>query len=346
MSSRQVRQHWKAQACRPIPQPARRSGRLTGVRLMGVVSQVLPDGRAMTRVGGATLLLPPVAGLTPGETVALVIAGQPVEAIAQPASAVAALSAKAVLRGERWPALDAALALPAATSAPIRAALPQASGALAHHLQALVTAVRSGDPRAWLGAAPCADLARRRPDLLAALTRDLDEVAPAAEGAAGEDWVAIGVPLLVGAQVEPIRLLFRDGSSGRSAQRPGADRRFLVDLTLSRLGRVQIDMLIHGQLAMLDVVVRSDQPFAPAARDHIRALVRDAVGSVDLVGSIDFQSAPARFIEVTVPACDSPGRGHRLNEVASLVALPPPGQRSAPAGGSLNIAERKRKAAG
>jgi hypothetical protein len=236
----------------------------------------------------------------------LATSGQPTEGAAQPAAAVPRLSGAAVLRGERWPALEAALALPVETSAAIRAALPQADPTLARHLQAMAAAARMRDPRIWPGTAACADLARQRPDLLAALVRDLGEIAPRAEGTAGEEWVGFGLPLLVGAEVAPVRLLFRDAAGDRRRQRRGSDQRVLVDLTLSRLGRVQIDMLIHGSLAMLDVAVRSEQPFPPAVRDEIRALVRDAVGGVDVVGSIDFQSAPSRFVEVMVSQGDRP----------------------------------------
>ena len=160
VSWQQVRQHRTARAGRPIPRPTWRNGRRGRPpdRCRQPGSAGWPGGHAgRRRHAPAAAGCRTDAGRGSG-------AGhcRPAGRRHRPASPAPSRHSRprrcfAASGGRRWMPL---LRCRRQTSAAIRAALPQANGTLAHHLQALVTAVRSGDPRTWLGAAA---LCRSRP---------------------------------------------------------------------------------------------------------------------------------------------------------------------------------------
>ena len=76
------------------------------------------------------------------------------------------------------------------------------------------------------------------------------------------------------------------------------DTRFVIDLTLTELGHLQIDGLVGNKNKRLDVVLRTDTPLQPHMREDIRWLYTDALELTGLEGSVGFQAAPGNFIDI------------------------------------------------
>jgi len=107
------------------------------------------------------------------------------------------------------------------------------------------------------------------------------------------------MPLLNGDVVEPIRLFMRrpepdDGEGGAG----GGDRglRFVVDVSLSALGRLQIDGLMRRSMKRLDVLVRTAQPLPGDMRQTIARIFADCCSASGVSGEAGFQVTP-RFVE-------------------------------------------------
>jgi len=128
-----------------------------------------------------------------------------------------------------------------------------------------------------LGTAGEKRLAQRLRNELADLTRLRDDDATGA-------WRVSVLPLLVGAEVQPLRLYLRRRGGTEPAGEDGA--RFVIEAELSRLGALQFDGMVRG--AQLDVVLRSHGPFPAAMKQEVAAIFRSASAAHGLHGDIVF----------------------------------------------------------
>ncbi len=92
------------------------------------------------------------------------------------------------------------------------------------------------------------------------------------------------------------------------AERSRDDTRFVVDVELSRLGRMQLDGFVRGGDKRFDLIVRTEKPLPPWMRDDIREIFAEASALTGLKGGTSFQVGPAGFIDVAEYASAGPGR--------------------------------------
>jgi hypothetical protein len=145
----------------------------------------------------------------------------------------------------------------------------------------------------------------------------LGETGPAAARLAdafGDDgWRVVAVPWLAGDAVVPVCLSLR-----RHRRRPGAERdradggRFVVEVRLQRLGRVQLDGLVRAGGRDVDLIVRTEAPLGEAVRRDIRRIFLAAGETAGLAGEVGFRAGPPAFVEPASP----PPRGRTAEIVA------------------------------
>ena len=75
---------------------------------------------------------------------------------------------------------------------------------------------------------------------------------------------------------------------GDAADGDAAGHRFLIDMDLSRMGRLQLDGLVHD--SRFDLTIRSPAAFPEPMRQDLRTLFRDASNAVGLHGGLMFQA--------------------------------------------------------
>lgn len=291
-----------------------------GRSLQGTVIGATPAGQPILRTAAGVLTLATTAATLPRGTVLTVeIAGAPNLPPASPSAAPAGVAAPApgvplpgedVLGSPRWPALTEAVealhaADPAAARQLVEAVLPRPDARLTTAVLFFLSALRGGDLRGWLGDGTVRALNRTRPDLSPRLGDDFRAVARAADEPAGNDWRITQVPLFTGAEIEMIRLWTRrhDDPADDDDSPQRRDQRFVVDVSLTRLGRLQLDGLVRDAGRRLDLIVRSESPLPGAMRDHIRGLFADTGAFTGLTGGVGFQAAPPNFVDIaTEPA--------------------------------------------
>jgi hypothetical protein len=212
----------------------------------------------------------------------------------------------------QWPALqDAVRTLgetnPAAAQQLIQAVLPQPGSALGGNILFFMMALSGGNLQSWFGDAPTRALQRSKPDLLARLKDDFGKIDRAARDPGPGEWRSTLVPLHNGADLSPFRLSLRDAGDGDDNGEHGGKKgtRFVIDLDLSRMGRFQLDGLVHQGENRMDLIVRTENRLLAGVEDGIRSIFQDAAEVTGLKGGIVFQAAPANFVEI--PDRETPG---------------------------------------
>jgi hypothetical protein len=87
------------------------------------------------------------------------------------------------------------------------------------------------------------------------------------------------------------------------------ETRFVLDVGLSRLGRIQLDGLIGERDKRLDLIIRSQQPLPGAMRNDIRDIFINAGEITGMKGGLSFQAAPPNFVEIPASAPSTAGTG-------------------------------------
>lgn len=282
----------------PLPQPE------PDAFLAQVPAQTNPGAPALVTAGNTSLLLKTPAALPAGATLLLKL----LPAADAPAESSAA-------HGGEWPALQELVSSLGASSAPalqrfLQLRLPQPNAALPGALLFVLSAMQSGDARQWLGRSASAALESDKAALLEALQSEFKRGSTTTSDSVIGEWRSYQVPLHDQGQMQQPLFLYvhhnaprppRDGDAAPAAAEPGKKQtRFIIDVTFTRLGKMQLDGFVQAQ--QFDLIVRSEQPLGSALRDELRGAFGSALEATGYHGQLLFQTdrqgwlhlAPAR----------------------------------------------------
>ncbi len=186
---------------------------------------------------------------------------------------------------------------------PNPAAMRDLTVRLAATLIGLTAAVDSANVRPWLGDRLVKTLAKTdRPDLVARMEKDLAGLKTPVRMPLDGTWQCLILPLPLGQQIEPIRLVVRrpPGDEAEAEAREEEGTRFLIDVTLSRLGAIQIDGLLRRKTRRFDMILRSHAVLPGKIRHDIEAIFARSLEGLDMAGGASFQQT-LTFIE-PIPA--------------------------------------------
>jgi hypothetical protein len=273
--------------------------------LTGTVTGHSPGGHALVQSPAGLLSLPVAMELPVGSQVVLDLLAPP-----QPPPAAAAKAPP--IPPQSWPALaDALTALAGADDQQafqaLARAVPQVQSQphLAASLSVFASALRAGDFGRVAGDPVVKALERSgRRDLVDRLKGDFKALsAESARPLSGGEWQGYALPLVYGATIDPVHLYVRrppeDAPSGGA--RKGQEHRFLVEVTLTNLGRIQFDGLIQRETKRFDLILRTSQPLPAEMRHDILGLFSASSEAVGTAGTVTFQSG-GRFVDIPQPA--------------------------------------------
>jgi hypothetical protein len=212
-----------------------------------------------------------------------------------------------LLQGFQWPALDELYntlqRLSPQAAASLGRALPNAgnSSQIGTAAMMFIAAIRSGNLGAWLGDKKM-DLLQQtqRSDLLSRLTQEPSATtvrAPAAEQSSSSDWRAVPLPMFWEGEIHKITLYTRHENQSDEQKNKGQGRtRFIFDLSLSRIGDVQLDGLLRDN--RLDLVVRTQNAFSLPMQQTMRQAYSGALDQTDLTGELNFQGSTQNWVHV------------------------------------------------
>jgi hypothetical protein len=213
------------------------------------------------------------------------------------------------LRGQDWPALRETLdvlakADPSAARTLANAILPQPNGRLAATLLVFTGSVKKGDARGWLGEKATKALeALGRTDLLEKLEEDFKQLARQVTEVPPGEWKPYSVPFSDGTELHRILMHVRqpeadeadedaNGANGSGARA----NRFLIDLTLSRIGELQLDGLIRPR--RFDLILRTHMPLPAEMRQEIGKLFHDSLETLGMAGGMSFQAGTQGWVAI------------------------------------------------
>lgn len=267
-------------------------------------------------------LLEPGARLTPGSLVSLMPqAASPLHSlnfaipdIALPASplnpailAAIPLGIPYFLTPEPWPVLQDIANLLLQTSAPIAQAFanmipnPATPQQMAPAALFFIAAMRAGDIEGWLGGR-ATDAIRRagRGDLITRLSQESSALSRLGTEPLGQEWKAASLPLSWQEQILKIPVYYKRSEEERDtgAERGESMVRFVINLDLSRMGKMQMDALYREAAKRFDLILRSSQPFTKAAEHDMRGLFAGALEDIGLHGEMGFQTGAEKWVTV------------------------------------------------
>ena len=299
----------------PVVSPTPGSAPLApGTTLAATVTGTTATGHPVVQTPAGSVSLATPTPLPTGTTLTLEVVSRP--QLPAPAAMPSLHAREGLVLSREWPALKEAMATlqqtdPAAAQQLIDRIMPQPDARLSTSMLFFLAALRGGTIQGWLGDGIARALQRSRPDILSRLGDDFSALRRMGEEAPGRDWRMMPIPLYGGAEIDQIRMLMRRHGGDRDEDDdetgPRGGIRFVLDVDLSRLGRMQLDGLVREKDKRFDLIVRSDQPLPGPIQNDIRAIFEDAIGASGTKGGLAFQSMPAEFVEI--PDDDEPRPG-------------------------------------
>jgi hypothetical protein len=162
---------------------------------------------------------------------------------------------------------------------------PQLTAAIA----LFITAVRGGDLRAWLGEENNRALELARAGLGSTLREEFGTMQRASEPNDG-GWRGFFIPFLDDGQLNQIRLFLHQERDARdNEERQAAERtRFVVDLSLSQLGDLQIDGAVQPEV--VDLLIRTREALPRVMRQEIRDIFTTTLARTGIEGQLAFRT--------------------------------------------------------
>jgi hypothetical protein len=284
------------------PSPPTPGGSITaGQTLTGIVTGSTSLGHPIVTTPAGVLSLATRTDLPTNTRVAFEVVGNPIQPPA-PKGATGQMLAS-IYGTKTWPELTEALQTlsdvnPAVAQQLINSVIPGQNAQLTKNVLFFLAALRGGDLRGWLGEGPTSILQRAKPDLVARLNDGFNQIARVAEEPTAGEWRATAVPFLNGSEIEQIYLYTQRHNREDDPDKDKADTRFVVDVTLTNLGRLQLDGFLHQGRKHFDLIFRSETPLPGTMPENIRTIFINAGEITGMQGGISFQAAPPDFIDL------------------------------------------------
>jgi len=181
------------------------------------------------------------------------------------------------------------------------AGLPQPGPHMLANLASAMAAVRAGDVQGWLkfpdsDGRSATKASGRIGKLTEQLAEDVREASQSTRKPAGE-WRAYTLPFFPGGgAIDRIQMLVRRAPNQEDEEaqaerriRAASDIRFLLDVTLSRLGEMQLDGLVNDKARSLDLMIRSRQNLPDTLPKELLGLFTSSLSAVGYTGSLNFR---------------------------------------------------------
>ncbi len=160
-----------------------------------------------------------------------------------------------------------------------------------------VAAMRGGDMQSWMGN-KAVDLLRSagKGDLLNRLGGEGQALARLGSEPLSQDWRAMTLPFLEQGEMQKVALYYKhedqEGRDGEAVKQT----RFVFDMALSQMGKVQVDGLFRGK--KLDLIIRTAESLSPDMRQRMRGAYTNALEVSGLSGEVSFQNGEKQYFSV------------------------------------------------
>ena len=162
-----------------------------------------------------------------------------------------------------------------------------------------IAALKGGDLSSWLGERANNILRDAgKGNLLTRLGQEGATMARMSDGSPGE-WRALSLPFFAQGEIEKVVLSYkqdRDDSDDLDDNTKKGTR-FIFDLSLSQMGKVQLDGFLKGET--LNLVVRTESPVSAPMQATMRRAYRGALESTEISGDLSFTAKPDSWVMIS-----------------------------------------------
>lgn len=193
--------------------------------------------------------------------------------------------------------------------------IPRPGPALASELLFFLSALKGGNLSSWLGEAHTNELAlgssttrnTLKGNVLARLEAEFSSLKPLPDPLNDGAWRSVLLPIFDNGQIQPIEYFIKKQKYNDEKGREKQTDHFMVDLELTRLGRLQLDGLVQKNTSRLqfDLIIRTPQPWDEEIRYTIRDIYRRAQEISGFGGSLTFRHGAEALISLPVIASDT-----------------------------------------
>jgi hypothetical protein len=206
-----------------------------------------------------------------------------------------------------WPTLQEALQViqqadPAVAQA-FRYSLPTPVAHMAPAALFFLAALRRGAVENWLGGNAIKTLeAAGKKSLADRLGKDFGKIASQSKELLIDDWRSISIPLLHDDQISQMHFYVRQqhdpGHTGKDGELKPVTR-FILNLSLSRMGEMQLDGFI--QKKNFNIVLRTESSLPFEIRQEIMKHFAQGLGQVNMQGGVSFQTRQQGWVTMLMP---------------------------------------------
>ena len=287
-----------------------------GQSVVGVVTMTNPQGHAIVQTHAGPISLATPNFLSPGTTISFLITATLNPLSIEPLGQMTDRNAEIIMETHRWLELDEAVRVlneghPTLGQQVVNSILPKAGTSLAANIILLVSAIRNGDIKNWFGDAPVRALQRIKPELMSRLRDDFLNMSHLSDDNTSSVWRSYPIPFVNGQEIEQIRLYVKRKaeSDDDDFEPPDQGSRFILDLDLTNMGRLQLDGLVRTSQKQFDLILRTDNPLHQMLQNGIRGIFQKAIEQTGHMGGLTFQAAPAIFTDIQSDRTRPPDEG-------------------------------------
>ncbi len=284
--------------------------------LSGVVTNVTADKLPVItaffpQIGGEQIfaLQFPSENITIGTQIQVTPQPSNIALTATTASTPQAAPLPVYIQPQPWPAMEEALqalvrAAPQTAQAMVNVTpSPANPGQLGPAMMFFIAAVRGGDLTQWLGKnATDALRTERGGNSLNKLLGEAPMLSRIAAEPMPQDWRAMNIPLYWDGDMHKIGLYYKhDHEGGSDEQSTLKSTRFVFDLALEHMGKVQLDGLFRAPSdkdGRLDLAVRTEEHFSQATKAEMRRIYAKALRDTQITGELSFQNQPESWVTI------------------------------------------------
>ncbi len=168
-----------------------------------------------------------------------------------------------------------------------------------------LAAMKSGDLQNWLGDKIIETLKRTdKGSLITRLGQELNGIARLNTESANQEWRVLSLPLAWQNEIQKVVTYYKKEESAHNTEdenNNGGKTRFVMDLNLSVIGKLQLDGLYQDQADQkrLDLILRSEQTFSQAMKQEMRILYKNAMDETEITGELSFLGQDESWVFIT-----------------------------------------------
>ena len=271
-----------------------------GTNLKGTISGTTSTGQPIVQTKAGIFTLDTKTMIPLGSIISLEVTSAPSSSINETQDSLPVY--EDFYRTQNWSALEQALQAleeihPRSTHKFLNSIIPRPGTALISNIIFFLSAIKTGDLQSWIGEKTLRVIERHQPNIAQKIKEDFTVLSKKIEESQPGDWRIAVVPVNSGDEIQKIRLLLRQNEEDTNKEGTNHSR-FIIDIQLSRIGRLQLDGLVRDEGNSFELIIRTDTHLADIIKNKIRTIFSETTKLTGVNGGINFQAAPANFVDI------------------------------------------------